>query len=91
MWRGEEYTWHHLRRAMQDEVALHCEQTLVSCTVPGCLHALEKIPQSLGRYCVVAHHGSIMLLRSLSDNPVPYASEQRKNPKIVANTRYLSG
>jgi hypothetical protein len=46
---GEEYTWRNLRSTMQDEVALHCEETLVRCAVPGCLHAFEKIAQSLGR------------------------------------------
>jgi hypothetical protein len=37
----DKHTWRYLRSAMQDEIALHCEETLIGCAVPCRLYALD--------------------------------------------------
>lgn len=44
------------RSAIQHEVALHGEKTVLGSPIPGRLHALDQIAKSLGGYSVVAHN-----------------------------------
>jgi hypothetical protein len=88
-WR--EYAWRYLRGTMEDEITLHCEQTLVWRAVSRGLHALEKIAKCLGRYRVVCHHNPIMRMRALSENPLPYGTCPRNNRNTETSTSHLSG
>ena len=37
----DQHTWRGLSSAIQHEIALHREETLIGCAVPGGLHALD--------------------------------------------------
>jgi hypothetical protein len=87
-----EQAWYNLRHTMQDQITLHGKQTLVGSTVPGCLYALQKIPECLCWDGLITHDMADYAARSPGWTIGSPPEVARRNLHIHrGNTADLSG
>jgi hypothetical protein len=63
-----QHTREYFRRAIEDEITLHCKEAVIGRPVPRSLHTLNQVSKRLRWYRIVDHHNAIIRPGRLGHN-----------------------